>query len=56
MKRFSVLLGLACCLASSAVTSAQSPQGAANTPAMAFAEGGKFKMLYDCRQRPISMS
>ena len=49
------LLGLVCCVSVSAARAEDGPQADINAIPMAFAHGGKFKMLYDCRQRPQSV-
>lgn len=55
MGRSTILIGLVCC--ASVLTTAAYSQDRPQTDAapVAFAHGGKFKMLYDCRQRPQSV-
>ncbi len=55
-QQFLSKLCLTLCLATWSRTTAQQPQElAAGKRPIAFAHGGKFKMLYDCRQRPQSV-
>ena len=49
------LLWLVCCVLISAVGGEDGPPAGNGAIPMPFAEGGKFKMLYDCRQRPQSV-
>jgi hypothetical protein len=51
----STLLCLAFCMSTSAVWAEDRPQIETSAIPMAFADGGKLKMLYDCRQRPQSV-
>ncbi|MFP6670270.1 MAG: hypothetical protein VB857_02550, partial [Pirellulaceae bacterium] len=56
LKQFLLLLCLGLCLPALSTTNAQAqPATATHITAVAFAHGGKFKMLYDCRQRPQSV-
>lgn len=56
MKRWILLLCLTCCMSvSSAAFSEDHPQTETGTISRVFAHGGKFKMLYDVRQRPQSV-
>ena len=55
-QQFLSKLCLTLCLATWSTITAQQPQElAAGKRPIAFADGGKFKMLYDCRQRPQSV-
>ena len=51
-----VMLALACCVTvlPTAYSKDETPADSDTVP-VAFAHGGKFKMLYDCRQRPQSV-
>ncbi len=55
MERLILILGLVCSQCVATACGEDQSQTATSTIPVAFADGGKFKMLYDCRQRPQSV-